>query len=126
MIKAGGQIVHPFLFYEKKEDEINMNTEKLTIIDNENIYGEIRYKLIRTKFQFEENIKKNAITNECAVLVVRKEYDEIIFYAKFYNENIEEAYISKYAYESEKLMNDISFFINLKPPFLDEIYKYYV
>ena len=99
---------------------------KIEVIDNENIYGEIRYKIIETKYHFEENIKKNKDTFEHAVIIVKKEYDEIIFYAKFNNMNVEEAYMSSCVNGSDKLKNDVSFFMNLTPLIFNKIYTYYL
>ena len=97
---------------------------KIRIINNKNIYGYICEKLIKTEFDFGANEDMNS--HEYVILISEKESNNVLFYAKCYDRDLLDAYISRNVYDSYELITRIAFYLNLKPPFFNKIYKYYV
>ena len=81
-------------------------------------------KIIKTRYEFDNN--HDIDSHEYAIVIIEKESNNMLFYAKFYDRDLMEAYMSTSVYKSPKLIKDIAFYMNLKIPFFNKIYKYYV
>lgn len=106
-----------------------MDMDRIKIVDNEDVYGEIRYKLIKAKYDFENNEKLNARSRNYVIMVIKKiyDYDNIIYYARVDEDlNTIDAYMSNCVNDSPELMRKVKFYSNLIPTFFNKIYKYYV
>ena len=106
-----------------------MDMDRIKIVDNEDVYGEIRYKLIKAKYDFENNEKLNVRSRNYVIMVIKKiyDYDSIIYYARVDEDlNTIDAYMSNCVNDSPELMRKVEFYSNLIPTFFNKIYKYYV